>query len=793
MTVSMAMVSAMATVFQAGRVVHEPNSIEVTTADGATDSAGTAGRSLTGEDADRWGAEHVETRNGVAAQSVAGVVVQAGTVTGGIHQYAAVQPVPVVPQQLPPCPAAFVGRAEALAQLDAAVDRSASGGPVVISALAGAGGIGKTWLAVHWAHRHHDRFPDGQLFVDLRGFSVTGAPMPVGEAVWGFLHALGVQADLIPADVDARVRLYRSLAAGKRLLVVLDNAADDEQVTPLLPGSSRCTVLVTSRTILTGLITRYGAVPLPVDVLEADEATTLLARRLGAADTRLTAEPDAAAELVRLCGRYPLALTIVAARAQTRRRVPLAEFAAELREHGLRALDNPANPEASLPAALAPSLRDLTTAQREVFALLGIAPGNDIGLFAAASLAGKPVAPVRAALERLEEASLVERHPGSRYRMHDLIRKYATHIAGQALTEPERRDAMRRVVDYFTYAARDAAQVLNPHSPPIRLDPAAAHVHHQPPPGDVPAAVAWLEIEHAGLLAAQLIAVDHGWRHRVGELAWSLTDFHHQRGHRHDRHTVWQTALDATEHIPCSPRRIRALRQLGHALAELGRTHDAIAYLHRALDISVDHHKVTEQAHTHRILAMAWEQRGDNQQALEHATRAWNLFTELDQPVWQAITLNAVGWLTAQLGNYDIARDHCQAALVLHRVHHHPEGEAKTLDSLGYIANSTGHHQQAIDHYQQAINLYRTLGNTRDAANTADRLGHPLRALGQHHHAQATWTAALQLYQQQGRDTDAARVQHHLDTLDRPHQPDQQITRTAQHQAMLGQVQRQEP
>ncbi|HTI19622.1 MAG TPA: tetratricopeptide repeat protein [Kutzneria sp.] len=714
----------------------------------------------------------VQTGNAVTADTVTGVVVQAGVITGGIHQHAPMRPAPPVPRQLPPCPAGFVGRVKEQAELDAIVDRVADGdGPLLISVLAGAGGIGKTWLALRWAHRHKHRFPDGELFVDLRGFSAAGAAVPPGEAVWGFLTALGVEPDQIPAGVDARVRLYRSLIAGKRMLVVLDNAATDEQVEPLLPGTSGCAVLVTSRRILTGLVSGHGAGPVPLSVLSDDEAHVLLAQRLGAADVRLAAEPVAAADLIRLCGRYPLALTIVATRAQTRRRIPLAEFAAELRDLGVKALDNPTNPAVSLPAVLSLSLRDVTPEQRDVFALLSVAPGPDIGLPAAVSLTGLPLPRVRAAVEALEEASLLERLPAGRYGMHDLIRDYATQIAGRELAEPARRQALRRVVDFYTDTACAAAVILNPHNAPIRLGRLAADVHPHRLDG-IDAASAWFDAEHAALLATQRIAVDHGWRRRVWELAASVDDFHYRRGHRHDRHTVWQAAVDATAHLPCSLRHVRALRHLGHVLTNLENPEQAIAHLRHALAVCQEHRYLLEQAHIHRVLAMAWEDGRDPRQAREHATCALTLFAELGESVWHATMLNAAGWLTALLGDYDTARSHCQAALSLHRQHHNLNGEARTLDSLGFVAHHTGHRQHAIEHYHQAVAVYRALGDTsHHAANTRYRLGHSYLALGHHQQARAVWTEALELYQQQGRETDAAQLRRELGMIGSPVQP----------------------
>ncbi|MFT7869223.1 MULTISPECIES: AfsR/SARP family transcriptional regulator [Amycolatopsis] len=366
-----------------------------------------------------------------------------------------------VPHHFPAAPPSFIGRTGELAALTAASRPEADVSRVVqISALAGAGGVGKTWLALHWAHAHRERFPDGRLFADLHGFSPAGAPLEPSVVLRGFLGALGVAPSRIPPDQDAQVALYRKLVDGKRVLVVLDNAANADQVVPLLPGSPAGTTIVTSRRHLAPLITRYGARHLQLDILSHAEAHALLAERLG--EARIAAEPAAAEALISLCGRYPLALAIMSRHAHTRPHIPLAEFAAELRDLGLDALDHE-DPTVSLPTVLSWSLRALTGEQRTLFALLGIAPGADIGLPAVAALAGTPPRRTAKVLSMLEEASLLTRRAGGRYAMHDLIRDYATATAERDLPREEREAALRRVIDFYTHTAHAADHRLDPH------------------------------------------------------------------------------------------------------------------------------------------------------------------------------------------------------------------------------------------------------------------------------------------------------------------------------------------
>ncbi|NUS16829.1 MAG: helix-turn-helix domain-containing protein, partial [Streptomyces sp.] len=376
-----------------------------------------------------------------------------------------------VPRQLPAAPALFTGRERELALLDAALEEQPADGGTL--AVGGMGGIGKTWLALHWAHERLDRFPDGQLYADLRGFDPGGRPLDPAAVRRGFLEALGVDPAALPAGQEAQEALYRTLTRGRRMLLLLDNARDSAQLVPLLPGGTACTVLATSRRQLTELIAAHGARPVSLGVLPGHEARRLLARHLGPG--RPSREPGAAATLVACCGGLPLALGIVAAYAATHQDLSLAELAAELGDSARRldALDA-GEPRADLRAVLSWSGRALSPAAARALALLGIAPGPDIAPEAAASLLGLPLEPARALLRELDHAHLVQRYAPERYRMHDLLRLHAAEQARDHHSAAERQAALRRVVDHYTAAARTAARSLAP--------------HHQPPQPDTPAA-----------------------------------------------------------------------------------------------------------------------------------------------------------------------------------------------------------------------------------------------------------------------------------------------------------------
>ncbi len=666
------------------------------------------------------------------------------------------------PHQLPAAPTPFVGRGEMLAELDA----TSGAGTTVISAVAGAGGIGKTGLALQWAHRRLDRFPDGQLFVDLRGFSPDGKAMEPAVALRGFLETLGVEPGRLPSDTHARAALFRSLVAGKRMLLLLDNAVDSAQVTPLLPGSESCTVVVTSRDLLPGLLTGHAAHHLPLDVLSSGEARALLTGKLGVA--RAGVEPAAVDDLVRLCEGFPLALNIVAGYAQTRPRLPLAVLAAELRDFGLGALDGD-DPAASLPAVLSWSHHTLTAGQLTVFSLLGIAPGPDISLPAAAALTGTPAEETRTFLRSLEQASLVEQHASGRYSMHNLICRHAGDTA-RTLSGETRAVALRRVVDFYLHTAHAADRLLDPHAPLVVLGAPAAGVRTVTP-SDVASASAWMTAEHDHLLAAQRTAASHGWHEAAWQFAWVLATFHLRQGLRHEALAVWLAALDAAEHLALADPtvHIRTHRLLGYAYCQLDRHEEGIRHLDHALELAERHHDATEQAHIHRLLTRVWGYRDDYPRALEHAERALAHFCTVDDPVTEAEALNAAGWCSAVTGDYDTARTRCRAALELFRRHHDIDGEAATLDSLGYIDDHSGHHERAIRSYVRALTLQRELGDTHNLPDTLDNLGHSHAGLGDVEQARKAWREACELYLGQERDEAAQRVRRQIEALDHAH------------------------
>ncbi|MFC3514357.1 ATP-binding protein [Amycolatopsis halotolerans] len=672
-------------------------------------------------------------------------------------------PVGSTPRQLPAQAGTFVGRRAELASVDKVFGALGSGGLAVVSAIGG-GGVGKTWLALRWAYANVPRFPDGQLFVDLRGFTPHGDPMTAQEAVRVLLGSFDLEPAAIPPDLASQTALYRSLTAGKRMVIVLDNARDTAQVAPLLPGGSSCAVLVTSRDRLTGLVAAHGAKPVPLDVLGPADARQLLASRLG--HERLAAEPDAAAELLSCCAGLPLALAVVSARAAVRPSFPLEALAAELR-HASDRLDtlDADDTAASVRASLSWTHGALTADQATVFALLGLAPGPDIGLPAAAGLAGLPEDETAEVLRALEQVSLVHHHLPGRYRMHDLVKLHAEAIARRDLPERTRDAALRRLVEHYLHSAGGSGQLLDPHRQPVRLAPPAPGCRPRPP-ADRAATIRWFDAEHPNLLAAQRLAAENGWHREVWQLAWALSPSLHRRGHNYDSLAVWSAAAASADRFADPVAQSLARRFLGWTCALLDRPDDALDHLRHAVALAGASGDPLSQGHALRFLAAVCDQHGDHRQALAHERAALVFFDALEMPAWQGDVLNMMGWSAALLGELDEARAHCEAALALLRRHHHPVSESNTLDSLGYIAHRRGDHAMAVDYYRQALALCRDHGHAFFEAEALEGLGHPYLALGNGEQARAVWRQALALYQTQHRTDRADRVHRQLAALD---------------------------
>jgi DNA-binding SARP family transcriptional activator/tetratricopeptide (TPR) repeat protein len=649
-----------------------------------------------------------------------------------------------VPAQLPLDAQGFSGRQDELATLHAMLPPArpaATDEPVPVVIVSGTAGVGKTALAIHFGRQVAKRFPDGQLYVNLRGRDPGTPPAEPGEALRFFLDAFGVPPYRIVASTEERAALYRSLVDGKRMLIVLDDASNAAQVRPLLPGSPGCLVVVTSRNQMAGLVAAEGAALLTLDVLSDEEAHEMLARRLGR--ERVEAEPEAADEIIGACARLPLALSIAVGRtAAGRAKRPLAELAAELRDARSR-LDALEEDDAAtdVRAVLSWSYDQLSPAAARVFRLLGLHPGPDISLSAAASLAGIPRAEAGAALRELTRTHMAaERLPG-RFTFHDLLRVYAVDQAERHDAAAERDTAMHRVLDHYLHTATAASQRFSPFRAPLRLAP--------PQPGVLPAdmadkdqAMAWFDAEIQVLNALIGYASANGFDTYAWQIPWALGPFFHRRGLWRNYAASQQTALEAARRLDDQVALAHAHYLLAHAQSQMNDYDAAEPNFRRALDLFRELGDRANEAVVLNGLAGMLEKQERYTEALAVALDALRMVKAAGHWWTQATLENGVGWLYAHVGQYDEALIHCQRALSLHRESGHRAGAADTLDSLGYIYLQLGDLAQATTCLEQAINAYREIGAPFGEGNSLAGLGDVLLREGRPEAARAVFLEA---------------------------------------------------
>ena len=627
----------------------------------------------------------------------------------------------VVPRQLPAVAPHFTGREAELAKLDSLLDGVAGdGAAVVISAVGGMAGVGKTALAVHWAHLVAGRFPDGQLYVNLRGFGPSGGPVEPAVAIRGFLEGLGVAADRIPATPDAQAGLFRSLLAGRQMLLILDNARDEDQVRSLLPGSPTCAVVVTSRTRLAGLAAAEGAQLVNVDPLTDADAREVLTRRLGPG--RITAEPDAVSELIALCGGLPLALAITAARAAGHPGFTLAALAAELRNGQQLGALSTGEASTSVRAVFSWSYQHLAEPAARMFRLLGLHPGHDFTGAAAAHLAGLPDDGTRDLLRGLARAHLLTEPAPGRYAFHDLLRAYAARQSGATDDEGERGAALTRLFDYYLAAAGASMDILFPaerdHRPKVGL-PAAFM-----PPVETPAAArAWLDAERANLVAIAGHAARGGWPGHTTRLAGIMFRYLDYGGYYPDALTVQTHALDAARRAGDRAARADALRSGSIIDYRQGRYERTGDQLRQALAIYRDLGDRYGQGRTLSNLGLVLRRQGSYLDAIGHYRQALELLHDIGDKWGHALALDNLGLVFCQQGLYQEAAGHHRQAMALWRELGDRCSAAASLDNLGVALRLQGLMHQAADCHELAATEFRELGYRDDEASALTRLG----------------------------------------------------------------------
>jgi DNA-binding SARP family transcriptional activator/tetratricopeptide (TPR) repeat protein len=637
----------------------------------------------------------------------------------GVHSAAPAAPGAaawLIPAQLPPEAGGFTGRSEHLRLLDALLcasdDKPAeSGTGVVVAVIAGSAGVGKTALAVRWAHRVRWRFPDGQLYVNLRGHAALPPLRPV-DALAQFLPALGLPTNQVPTEAEAASAVYRSLLADKRMLVVLDDARTTDQVRPLVPASPGCLVLVTSRDALGGLVALDGAHRTTVDVMAPDEARQLLLRIVGT--ERIAAEADAAEALAAACAYLPLALRIVAAHLVDNPHRRIIDQVAELcAGDRLTALRIGQDEDTAVRAAFDLSYLNQPAGGRRLFRLLGLVPGPDITAEAAAALAGTSAAVAGRLLGALSGAHLLTEHRPGRYTFHDLLRAYAADHAGRADGETDTGAATRRLYQFYLRSVDNAMELIRP---------TALHLSREPTDdAAVPArfvdrsqALGWVNAELPNLVAAITVAARRGPR----SAAWLLADA--LRGY-------WPLGIGHTEWFAVG----QAARTASTAEGDLG-----------------------GQAVAEMSLASAEYNHGRYHDAIGHHNRALTLVRRTGWSQWEATILNNLGNAYSRLGQLDVAIGSYHQSLEIRRRLGDLKGQAAALDNLGLIEYYLGRLDHAADLCSQAAALYQSNGSKADEALALGNVGEALHGLGHLPEARETLQRAIAIYDDAGRDRD---------------------------------------
>ena len=656
------------------------------------------------------------------------------------------RPEPVVPRELPGPVPQFVGRATELADLAGMLDRASAQRPptLVISAIAGTAGVGKTALAMQWAHQVADRFPDGQLHVNLRGYD-PGQPVSAADALAGFLRSLGVAEQDIPAETGERAARYRSLLARRRMLILIDNARGVEQVRPLLPGNPSCVALVTSRDALGGMVARDGAHRLDLGLLSTAEAVELLRALIG---ERVDAEPEAAVTLAGYCARLPLALRVAAERAAASPGISLADVTSELadQQERLDLLDAAGDRLTAVRAVFSWSVQHLDDEAARAFRLLGLHPGAHFDAYSAAALMDITLRQARGVLARLARAHLIQPAGMNRYGMHDLLRAYAADQAAEQDSE-EREAALTRLFDHYLATAALAAGTLFRADPdqPALPQPASP----VPPVTSPAAALAWLDVQRSTLVRVAAHAADHGWPgHAIGLAA---TIFRYlDVGHFTEAAAVHSHARRAATRTGDRSAEAAALTMLGAVDSAQGRLRRATRHLQQALAICREDGDGIGEARALGNLGVADYCQGRYRQSAGRHRKALAIYLRVGDHAGEARELQRLGVIDLRQGRYDQAAGYLQRSLALFRDADLQSGEAFVLGDLGELELQQGRYKQAASHLRRSLELSREIGSRLCQAQTLACLGIAELRQGRHQPAIGHLRQSLALHSQAG-------------------------------------------
>ncbi|MFB9660301.1 BTAD domain-containing putative transcriptional regulator [Glycomyces mayteni] len=659
---------------------------------------------------------------------------------------------PAVPRQLPSDTVAFTGRAAELERLDA-LKAAADGSPTpIVGVVTGTAGIGKTALAVHWARGVADEFPDGQLFVNLRGYHRERA-LPPHRVLARFMRALGVRGEDVPEDADELAAAYRSVMDGRRMLIVLDNAGSSDQVRPLLPGAAGSLVLVTSRDVLLGLIAAEGASQIGLELPTLAEARSLLSRRIG--PDRLAAERRAADDIIAASARLPLALAIAAAQAVARHDTRLSTLAEQLGA-GLDAFGAPST-ETDVRAVFSWSYRSLSPDAARLLRLLGLHPGPDITAAAAASLGDRTPPLAERLIAELVRVNLVTEHAPGRYALHDLMREYCAELLRAEESDADRDRAVHGVLGHYLRTGYDAAAAVNPQRADLVSGEVPAVAHPEAIDG-YDSAIAWFTAETEVLLAVVDWAAAAGLDRQVWQLVWVLAGFLERQGAWTQWVACQQEALAAAERLGDPNLLAYAHSGIGRAYARMSRAEEAERHYSEALELHRGLGDLNGQSRIETSLAMLHERLGRYARALEHALRAVEVERRLGDSTGTANARNMVAWCYTKSGQQELALDWGRQAMAGYRRMGELGGEAAALDTIGQAYHQSGRYAEAIDNYRRSIRLNRRLGDRYFEAMGLLNLGDSQAASGDRAAARDTWRlAGAVLDELQHPDADRAR------------------------------------
>jgi tetratricopeptide (TPR) repeat protein len=626
---------------------------------------------------------------------------------------------PVVsPFQLPPDVRGFTGRCEQLAALDALLADREESTAAAVAVVCGTPGVGKTALVVHWAHKVRGQFPDGLLYVDLRGFDPQ-QPLDPAEVLGSFLRALSVAGDTIPRDLAERATLFRSQLDRRRILVILDNAASEEQVRHLLPNSSSCLTVVTSRNNLTGLVAREGALRIPVGSLPLRDAVVLLRALLGA--ERVDADRQGAAALAERCARLPLAIRIGADLAFTRRRAQLTELAAELHRYHLDLFNAGGDERTAIRTVFSWSYLHLRDDRARAFRLLGLHPGHDVDGHACAAIFGVDLGEAALRLDDLVRANLLEEAGHRRYRMHDLLRAYARE---QITDREELTEGLRRMFDHYMCVAAAAMDILAPYDRYHRLTSEEYEEPDTPLPllSDAEAALEWLDAERHNLLTLAEFAAQHGATNRVVQLSGLLARYLDTRGYYADAMALHTLALGVAQSSGNPLLEGLERYRIGTVHMRLGHHVKAHENLLRALTVAQQTGDRVLESRTLNFLGLVSLRLGDNHGALAHLMDALPIAAETGNRYLEGHVLANTGFVHRQLGHDEEAITAHRRALVVARAVDR-ELEAHVLNSLGLCHQRLGEPAEALSCHRRALAIATGSGNRGLEADTLKSIG----------------------------------------------------------------------